>query len=642
MVDDIKKRRISDKDWEKVAEYVKNELQKRKTDQFRKWHEAVWKEVDRQVSMKPMESFDSSGNAVKNDWHNTIELGELARASEIITADVRRLIFPTTRAWFEAHVELPPAMSPETGQNQHDQKAQEFEDGKLRAMMAQQHADFGFKARMELSVKEALHHGSFVAEARQESMMLVQGAGIKNVAAPVWVPHSMWNCYPDPSPSVIGTNMFYSGSMIIEEFIPLHQLKLAANGSGWMPAQLQKIPKQENKNKDVTTKDVRLTRYFGDIAINRGDGDILLPNSKVILANDVIVYYAPNSLPFSPIIYNGYERLDVRDPYYVSPLIKLSPIHKMASVLANKYLDAVALRTEPPILYDGNDPQFIANGGPVIAPGWKGATKGTARYEVIEVGDPNYALQGLQSALDQLRQGTSVDASRAGGGDTADKTATEIRQQSARGEVRVVDFVDKLEFSLKTFLYMQHEINKSQLDRYSFYNPEMDAPDFMWMAQQELPPNVHFDIVGARGVLGEEERAQKATAVTAFASGNPLFAGLLKPVEIIKEMYQDAGVKNPERWLNIPDDETEVLKQQIASEFEEAMKEHEETIAELEKKVAIQAAVNDAKVTEAQMKTQYQAELANFKAQIQAELDTIKTNLKIAEAESKMRKPDGE
>ena len=638
-MNDIKKRRISDKDWDKVAEHVKNELQKRKTDQFRKWHEAVWKEVDRQVSMKPMQSFDSSGNAVKNDWHNTIELGELARASEIITADVRRLIFPTTRSWFEAHVELPPEIDPTTGQNNYDQKAQEFEDGKLRALMAQQHADFGFKARMELSVKEALHHGSFVAEARQESMMLIQGAGIKNVAAPVWVPHSMWNCYPDPSPSVVGTNMFYNGSMIIEEFIPLHQLKLAANGEGWMPAQIQKIPKQENKNKDVNTKDVRLTKFYGDISISRGDGDILLPNSVVILANDVIVFYAPNSLPFSPILYNGYERLDVRDPYYVSPLIKLSPVHKMASVLANKYLDAVALRTEPPILYDGNDPQFIANGGPIIAPGWKGATKGTAKYTVIEVGDQNFALQGLQMTLDQLRQGTSVDASRAGGGDTADKTATEIRQQSARGEVRVVDFVDKLEFSLKTFLYMQHETNKSQMERYSFYNPEMDAPDFMWMTQQELPPNVHFDIVGARGVLGEEERSQKATAVTAFASGNPLFSGLLKPVEILKEMYQDAGVKNPERWLNVPNDEMAALEEKIKAEYEQAMQEHEQQIMELEKKVAIQNAVNDAKVVEAQAKTQYQAELAQFKAQVQAELDTIKANLKIAETEAKMREP---
>lgn len=637
----VKKRRIGKKDWQQVEDYIKKEFARRKNDSFRKAHEQVWREVDRQVSMTPPKRVYKDIQEKRSDWHNAIELGELAKTSEVLTADAIRLMFPNTRAWMEAHVELPAALDPQTGRNQQDQKLQIFEDGRLRALMSQQHIDFGLKDRMRLSVKEALHHGSFVVEARQESALLVHnGSGISSVAAPVWHPHSMWNCYPDPSPSVIGANRFYTGSMLIVEYLPLWKLReIAAKGveQGWMPAQMVKVPKRQNKNKDVETQDVELKKYFGDLVIRRDDGDIFLPNSKVITANDTIVFYSENKLPFPPIIYGGYERQDVRDPYYTSPLIKQSPIHKMATVLANKYLDAVALRVEPPLIYDGNDPAFVMNGGPVVAPGWKGATKGSSKYTVVEVGDPNYALQGLQLALEQIQGGTSVDSVRAGAGDSADQTATESRLKSMKGEIRIVDFVDKLEFSLQTFLYMQHEINKQEMEAYRFYNPEMDAPDHMTMTREELPQNVHFDVVGARGILGEEERAQKMSVVTAFALGNPLTASLVKPLDILKEMYQDAGVKNPERLLVMPDEETNAEVEMVKREAQQAIQELETQIFELEKDLAITKSVNTAKVEEATIKAQIQAEVTEFKAKLQGELDVLKTHLKVFESGAKLQ-----
>jgi hypothetical protein len=89
--------------------------------------------------------------------------------------------------------------------------------------MSQQHADFGLKDRVELSIKEALHHGGFVAEIDWDTQEFVHEAvKVKSKSAPVWKPHSMWNCYPDPSPSVIGTNLFYDGSMFIESYVPRH------------------------------------------------------------------------------------------------------------------------------------------------------------------------------------------------------------------------------------------------------------------------------------------------------------------------------------------------------------------------------------------------------------------------------------
>lgn len=632
---EIKKRRVSDKDWKQVEEYVKKELSKRETDPFRKLHEKVWAEVDRQIYMRAPKKVPNDPKN-RNDWHSAVELGELSRASETTTADVMRLAFPTNRAWFEAHSELSPQLDEKTGQNiMPNQEEQIFVDGALRALMTQQHLDFGLLDRVELSVKESLHHGSFVAEARQESALLVhQGSGIQSKAAPIWIPHSMWNCYPDLSPAAISANMFYTGSMIIKEYMPLYKLKeVASRGSeqGWMASQISKVPKRRNKNKDIETEDVELVKYFGDCVINRNDGDIFLPNSKVILANGVIIFYAPNKLAFPNIIYSGYEKLDVRDPYYISPLMKLAPMHKVATVLANKYLDAVALHTEPPILYDGNDPSFVANGGPVMAPGWRGATKGTAEFKTAETGDPSAALQGLQFAIAQVKQGTGDELER----ETGEETATKSRLKNRKGEARTVKFVGRLEFALKVFLYMQHEINKQEMESYSFYNPEMDAPDHMRVMREELPDNVHFEIVGSRGILGEEERSQKTAVVISFASGNPLFAPLLKAPEILKEMLQDAGVKSPERFLNIPDDETAQIAQQIEAKYKQIIEEGMQEIDDLQKKLAISKAVNDARLTEAQLKAESQAAIAEYKAQVQSQIDVLKTQLKIAESAAK-------
>lgn len=640
MVEQTETPAITNKDWQQVENHIKQELAKRQNDNFRKQAERKWKEVDRQTAMISPEVYGQK----KGDWHSSIELGELAKASEIITADVMRILFPNTRQWFDCHIDLPPVLDPQTGQNVTPSNDEQVKmDGTLRALMAQQHIDFGFKSRLSMSVREALHHGSFVAEARGEDAVLYsQDGGMANVHAPVWVPHSMWNCYPDPSPSVLGANMFYTGSMIIREYMPLYQLRKIAEAGvekGWMPSNLKRVKKTSNKNKDNETDDVELIKYYGDCVIDRkGQPEVYLPNSKVILANNVIVYYAPNELPYPSILFNGYERLDVRDPYYTSPLIKLSPLHKLATTLANKLVDIISLHGEPPILYDANDPQFAQDGGPVLEPGRKTGTKYFGKgMQELKVGDPTPTLNGLTLALDQLRSGTSVDSIRAGSSDTDRVTAQEIRTTQARSEVRVVDFVDKLEYSIKTFLYMQHELNKRELGVYSFYNPEMDSPDFMRATREDLPENVHFDVVGAKGVLGQEERSQKMTAVTAFASGNPLFAPLLKPADLLKEMYMDAGTKNPERFLNIPGDEMEQIAQQIEQKYQQVIEEGKERIFELEKELAIKSAVNDAKVVEAEIKANKQGEISQFKAEVTGQLEAVKTGMKVAEHQAKQQ-----
>lgn len=639
---DVKKRRISQKDWDKVALFVRNEYEKRKQDKFRKHHEAIWTEVDRMINMEPMSRINKGDEA--NEWRSVVELGELAKASEIITADVMRLTFPTTKAWFEAHSEIIAPLDPFTGQKEIPQEDQEFNDKALRALMNQQHLDFGLKPRYELSVKEALHHGSYVSEILMENRQRIhEGTRVENVAAPVWKPYSMWNAYPDPSPSVIGTDMFYTGSMILVDFMPLMQLKEVAKGDGWMAGNIKMIPKQENKNKDVKTKDVMLVKYYGDIEIKRDDGSIYLPNSKVILANDKIIYYSPVDLSFPPLIYSGYERMDVRDPYYTSPLIKMVPWQKLGSQLSNKYNDAVWLRNEPPLVYDGSDASFVKSGGPLIAPGAKTPSKNGAEFKEIKIGEPEQALQGLQFIIQQLQQGLGVNAIRSGAGnDVSDKTATEVNTAEAKAEIRTAEFVEKQErTALRPFLYIQHEYNKKEMGEYSFYNPEKDAPDFMRANKKMLPDTVHFEIVGSSGVLGEQRRSQAMGEVTAFLLGNPLTAKLPKVYDIAKQLYQDGGVKNPERFLNNPQEdqgnpEAEAIKQEceaIIAEMEDKMAEMEKKLASKEESFALEEYKAQAKIELEKEKADHKAELEVMKAQLKATVEKYEIALKAGESD---------
>lgn len=574
---DVKTRRVNKKDWEFVQTWVSQELDKRKKSQYRKRAEEIWREVDRQVSMEPMKATFLSGKQ-ENTWHSAVELGELAKTSEIYSADFKRITFP--RKWFEAHSEI----------EEEGQDAQDFTDGSLRALMAQQHKDFGFKKRVGLTGKEAFHHGCYGVEVLwSNALRFPKGTGVASASAPIWVPHSMWNTFPDPSPSVSHGGLFYDGSMIFRSYMPRQNVKAMAKGGtkdGWM--NIGKIPKRTNKNKDENTEDVELLTYYGDIDIPRKDGNIFLPNSKVITANGVIIYWKETDTEFPPVIYGSYEKLDVRDPYGTSPIMKFSPMQKLASIMANKSVDTIATNAEPPIVYDSGDIQLIENGGPDRYPGASNPARSLNNVKELPVGDPQAPLAGLQMTLQQLQAGTGIDSPRVGGGSDVEKTAFEVRKTKQGGEIRIVEFIEKFESeALTPFLYMQHELNKQNLKSYPFYNSEMDAPDFMRADKSDLPKNVHFEIVGSKGILGEEERQENTNNVLAYLYSNERLSPLLDDVFIVKNSIESAGNKNPERFLKAKskEDETQARIQQIQDEFQAQAEEMQEQLNELGLKV---------------------------------------------------------
>lgn len=638
---EVKRRKIRQSDWRKVEEFLKKELDKRKGSNFRKSAETKWAEIDRQIAMEPMKKLLPGGKEAPQTWESSFELGELSKASEVIAADVMRLVFPSNRSWLECHVKPPQTYDETTGKQviNVSQKKQKAADGALRSLMAQQHMDFGLKARVKLSVKEALHHGGFVTTVEWEHQNKVyDGQGLQSLEAPVWVPHSMWNAYPDMSPSVVPGAIFYQGSMMVTSYMPRFKV-LQLSGEGYMNIDPNKIPKRTNKNKDVDTEDVELLTYYGDLNIEREDGDIYLPNSKCMTANGTVIYYRANPLPFPEVIYAGYERQDVRDPYFTSPIIKNSPMQKVATILANKFIDGVDLHIRPPGSYDGNDPYLVATGGPVIAPGVMTATKGSGKVTFMEVGDPKAALMGLQLALTKLEEGTAVNAIRSGADDSDRKTATEVQKTAQGAEVRTVDFVGDLEpTALRPFLYMQHELNLQRMESYSFYCQEKGLPDFLTMKKKDLPKIVHFEIVGSKGILGEERRAQQMIATTQLWLSNPLTAQLLNLPVIMIDGYEDAGVKGAEEYIKTGQPQIPPQAQAQIQQLTQALQECQQELqkAKAGEEVQLRKIELDRKKAEAELATERaRLEMEKAKAMQDVKIDATevvnKANLAIKE-----------
>lgn len=527
--------KINKKDFDSIAEQVVAEFEYRKESPFRKEHEARWRETDRQKKIEPPDAIERSGNT-DEDWHNAVELGLTSAAIEIGSADIMRIEFPNNRKWFDPH----------TGG---DQESQKERDDKVRAFMSQQHIDFGLKPRFELSVKESLSHGSFVAFCEPKRLTQVETGGkIFQLTAPVWKPHSMWHSYPDPSPEVMGTNLFYDGSMLVERYMKLQDMKnLGLN--------LKDLEEEEHKIGGVTFKGIHVLIWKGPISIDRSRQNQYVPNADVWVAKgkeNKTLKAVPNEFPFANVLYGGYERQDVRDPYFTSPIHKNVPWHKIATRSANKFLDSVDLATEPPANYNENSPSS-AGMPPDFSPGAKNPTSTLGEIEILQIGNPAAALEGLRYATEQAERGVNIDATRSGVSQSTEQTKFEVQKKDSRAEVRTVDFLSKLEDNgLRPFLYMQHLWNKKHLDRYFYYNPELGQEDFEVMTQERLPSEATFDVVGGRKVLSEERRQ------AGVLSGYQLFAGdeeaskLLNKAEHIKEVYSTFGVENPERLLNIP------------------------------------------------------------------------------------------
>jgi hypothetical protein len=225
----------------------------------------------------------------------------------------------------------------------------------------------------------------------------------------------------------------------------------------------------------------------------------------------------------------------------------------------------------------------------------------------------------------EVEEGTGVNAVRKGSSAAVEQTAYEISKVDQKSEIRTIDFVGTVESqALKPFLYMQHELNKKNMESYSFYNTQLNTPDFVTADRSDIKKwadEVHFEVVGSKGVLGEERRRQGMMEVTGFFGSSELFAPHLNVKEIMLDAYRDVGAKDPERYLNLEDNQDP----QVAIITQQA----QEAIAELQTKL------QDAEMKAAQIpliQKTYEAQLAEKETQqsvLQAENKLLEEQIQL-------------
>lgn len=611
------------RDHSDIATYINEELKRRKDSEWRKAHEKRWTEVDRQVAMNPPETIaDPEQDA---DWHNAIQLGDLADASETITADILRLVFPTERKFFVPHVELPQILDEEGELVPHPPEEQRAINGVFRSFMVQQHKDFGVRGRVKLAIKEILHHGSVVVTVEENRLLKFEGGSRPNhLKAPVPIVHSMWNSFPDGSPTIQGTEVFYRGSMIVRRWIPLEDALEVPN---W----INKDKLREANKKKGMAGHVELLTHYGDIFLKRHDGNILFPNRKTVVSGNVFLESTINDTAYSPVIFAGYERDDVRDPYYTSPIVKRAPMGQFATKMANNTLDAVDLKNKPPISYDSQD-NSMKGAGPQIYPGARVPSRGGVGVTLMDVGDPAVGFAAMQWAKQSLQEGTTVDAIRKGVSPGTEQTATEIVKTEQRAEVREVEFSSEIETGMiLPYLVMQHDMNLKGLTDYRFYNDEPHSPDFLRMTKKDLPKQVIFEVTGSRTLLGEQERTQRFGQTAALAGQSELMARETDWQEVTRQLWEDSKQKDPERFLRASDrnEEIQVAVQEVQEQAKAQIEQIQQQAQQMQE--ALQKAEDDqraltAKTQEASLKAA-QTELE--KEELQLKNTTLAEQLKL-------------
>jgi hypothetical protein len=144
-------------------------------------------------------------------------------------------------------------------------------------------------------------------------------------------------------------------------------------------------------------------------------------------------------------------------------------------------------------------------------------------------------------------------------------------------------------------------------------------------------------VVGARGVLGEQQRSEKLTQVVAFASNHPRFSMMLKDQKNLKQLYQDAGVKNPEQFIKNEDEMEDPAVQQLKQQAQQIIKELTAKLQESEKAANDKIAGLQQKMQQHQEKTQVLTQSAQLEHAEKMQQMALDYNAKMADIQAKLQ-----
>lgn len=527
-----KKRRFDQRDFATISEYVTDTLDSRK--QARKDREKLWKDIDRQVEMTPdiSHKLDANGRPDPNlDWMPELELPLQAQTLEMLTADARRMLFPTSGSWYEPHgaltddylarVDMQSLILGDSNELP-SLITQDNADKLVEGILDHWHRQYDFFGHIDQINAEAFKYGLGMGRARLVSkrVFLNTSKGVVKLdqKIPVLVPVSVRNTYMDDSQHRLMNEGHMIGPSVIREWHQLlSDLVLAARkgsndpnseNGGWMPDKLSGI----DAEKDGT---VRVIEMEGDFSVGRKTTtDIYIPNAVVTVvlgrkgkeAHNQVIRLRYRKYPFASCIPFPYHQEDMDSAYASSPLMKGHPIQKAAVDALSRLVEAGALNTQPPIKYDGDDMHLAAIGGPKPRPRAMWPTVGN--IETVEIGDPAALFQVYIGLLNQYAEVTGITAPRLGQQTVSHTTAFAKEAELSRGTVRTVDYVrSTLKSALTEWLYMAYHMGRDSMKSTPVY---IDAYNgWVEIGKSELPDFVAFEVHGSGGPAEEQAKQQQ-------------------------------------------------------------------------------------------------------------------------------------
>jgi hypothetical protein len=519
----------------KVADSIIDEYKRRKDN--RKDTVKIWNEVDRQVAMKPDKShkLNASGSADSTRaWFPEIELPLQAQTLEMLTADSRRLKFPSNRNWFRCRAALTEdyltrfekAASPFAGERGRGSRSvinQDNADRLAEAMVAHWHAQYDFRGHIGVIDAEAFRYSCGVGRVRGVKRKMlghkVMPTGNREQIIPVYVPRSIKTVYPDDSQSALMHEGIQLGPNVIQtKVMKLVDVKAAAKegGSdasdqdgGWIWNQVKLLKADKNGN-------VELVELEGDLVIEE--------SMSTTIHRDVVVTAAIGAKSgstathglvryregpgYSSYVFHHYHMESASDVLGTSPLIKGMPVAKLAAQAMNLLVESGQLKVTPPVGYDKDDPAFAASGGPVIEPMalWE-SLDGIQVFSDVG-GDPQVLFEIFAGMVQLYADVTGVNAPRLGAETKSHTTAFAKGVEREQGAVRTVDYVaSDLEGPMTRLLNLEYKIGFQHMrNRETVYIEPWE--EFVTIGRRHLPDIVRFAAIGSAAPADNAQRNQ--------------------------------------------------------------------------------------------------------------------------------------
>ena len=578
------KAEFTDADNKILAEGILQDFRERQKDPVRKELEKQWKQVDRQIALKPRPR--QLRDPKRDKWKTNLEASEQAFALEILRDDAERLLFPPGTDWYSAHAFAPEGYLVELENLMAGMEDEGFlagEDGfradqesadlLIHAVLDTLHRQTMFTSRWGEMMGEAYRRGTFAGRwVMTETPKITndfRGVFLKNIKMPVLVPIPMKNLYLDHrSQFVLQEGMVIEPSFIRHFWQLTEDRKRAMKtGKGWVKAEAERLEeKGEGKKKGST----EIIEFEGDVWIPRSQGGLFLANQVVRVALDakgspLVIRRMESELPFRSYMVGIYQKDRIDSPYGTSPLLKGVPLQLILSEAMSRLTDSVILNADPPTEWARDDTAIPA--GPDLSPGGANAVDIPNSIRIIEGagGNPGALLAVATEIRSWMQDLNSVNEPRRGSSPVSHTTAGAADISASRSILRTEVFVLNVERGpLQTSLYQEYELVRSIKEKMPVLLNARGVRGHIKLRPSDLPEAADFIVHGSRGVLNKRERRETMLNLTTLLANLAPLLAQLDPAaipnfgEMIAKIFEDHNIPDAERFKRRPEDQADV------------------------------------------------------------------------------------